>query len=224
MRVRPGRHARTVEGRRNACLHLVHADHRSTIRRWVTGDAGRRGGVRMMPMSERRAATSVERMHSGDRNVLRRMAADDVGDVLDVQEPGAVSGLAEVFPQDLYPFPRRDVAQRWLRELETPGIDCYVVVRGSAIVGFAAVRGDEVLHFGIAVEQWGTGLAQWTHDAVLDEMRHRGVERAWLTIYTANRRGRRFYERLGWRPTGDRTRGSSPPFAELLRYERALTP
>ncbi|WP_298455145.1 GNAT family N-acetyltransferase [uncultured Cellulomonas sp.] len=162
-------------------------------------------------------------MHPGDRYVLRPMAADDVDTVLDVQEPGAVTGLAEVFPQHLYPFPRRDVAERWLRELQTPGTDCYVVVRDAVIAGFAAVRGDELLHFGIAVEQWGTGLAQWTHDAVLDEMRGRGVGRAWLTVYTANRRGRRFYERLGWHPTGDRTRGSTAPFAELLRYERALT-
>jgi len=133
-----------------------------------------------------------------------------------------VRGLSEVFPQDRYPFPRRAVELRWLREVEAPHIDCYVVELDSAIAGFAATRGDEFLHFGIAVEHWGSGLAEAAHDAVLAQLRGKGARLAWLTVFTANRRGRRFYERLGWRETGDRTNSSYPPFAELLRYERPL--
>jgi RimJ/RimL family protein N-acetyltransferase len=150
------------------------------------------------------------------------MAPSDVPDVLDVQQPGAVLGLAEVFPQDAHPFPRDDVAQRWLEEIATPGIDCYVVLLDGAVVGFAAIRGDELLHFGIAVEHWGNGIAQAAHDAVLCRMRRHGVQRAWLRVFTANGRGRRFYEKLGWLPTGDRTRSSFPPHPELLRYELVL--
>ncbi len=150
------------------------------------------------------------------------MTASDVARVVDVQAPGAVRGLAEVFPQDLYPFPRRDVEQRWLREIESDGVDCYVVEFRSTTVGFAATRGDELLHFGIALEHWGSGLAQTAHDAVLAQMRDRGVRRAWLTVFTANAPGRRFYERLGWVWSGDRTSSSFPPHAELLRYERPL--
>jgi RimJ/RimL family protein N-acetyltransferase len=156
--------------------------------------------------------------------VLRRMTPLDVPGVVQVQEPGAVRGLSEVFPQDLYPFPREEVHQRWLLEVETPGIDCYVVELHSMIAGFAATRGDELLHFGIAVQYWGSGLAEKALDAVLAQMRDAGVRRAWLTVFTANRRGRRFYERLGWDRTGDRTQSTYPPFAELLRYERLLTP
>ena len=144
--------------------------------------------------------------------------------MLDIQEPGAVLGLADVFPQDAYPFPRDVVAKRWRQEIETPAIDCYVVVLDGTIVGFAAIRDDEFLRFGTAVERWGTGLAQAAHDAVLDLMVSRGIRRAWLTVFTENGRGRRFYEKLGWQPTGDRTRSSFPPYAELLRYERTLEP
>lgn len=75
------------------------------------------------------------------------MTAADVPAVLDVQEPGAVLGLSEVFPQDAYPFPREDVAQRWLEEIATPGIDCYVVLLDGPVVGFAAIRGDELLRY-----------------------------------------------------------------------------
>ena len=150
------------------------------------------------------------------------MTATDVPNVLDVQEPGAVRGLAEVFPQDAYPFPRVEVAQRWLREIEVPDIDCYVVLVDDAVAGFAASRGDEFFHFGIALGHWGTGLAQTAHDAVLDRMQSRGVQRAWLRVFTGNRRGRRFYEKLGWHPTGARTHSRFPPYPELLRYERAV--
>ena len=154
--------------------------------------------------------------------VLRAMNVGDVSSVVDVQEPGAVRGLAEVFPQDRYPFPRRVIEQRWLLEIETPGVDCYVVELGPVVAGFAATHRGELLHFGIAVEHWGSGLAATAHDTVLDRMRDAGVRRAWLRVFTGNRRGRAFYERLGWAPTGERTHSSYPPFAELLRYERHL--
>lgn len=150
------------------------------------------------------------------------MTASDVPDVLDIQEPGAVLGLSDVFPQDAYPFPRDVVAQRWLQEIAAPGIDCYVVLVDNTVVGFAAIRGDEFLHLGTAIERWRTGIGETAHDAVLDVMVSRGVERAWLRVFTGNRRGRRFYEKLGWHPTGERTHSSFPPHAELLRYERSL--
>lgn len=152
------------------------------------------------------------------------MRAADVEDVLDVQEPGAVRALAEVFPQDSYPFPRHEVAQRWLHEIAMPGTDCYVVLVDGATAGFAAIRDDEFLHFGIALEHWGTGLAHQAHDDVLDRMETRGVRRAWLRVFTGNRRARRFYEKLGWQPTDARTQSSFPPHPELVHYERAVAP
>ena len=150
------------------------------------------------------------------------MVPADVPDVLDAQEAGGVIGLADVFPQDRYPFPRHEVGQRWLREIDAPDVDCYVVTVDAVVSGFAATRGDELLHFGIAPDHWGRGLAQVAHDALLERMHARGVRQAWLTVFTANTRGRRFYEGLGWRPTGATTRSVFPPRPELQRYERAL--
>lgn len=147
----------------------------------------------------------------------------DVPAVLVVQQPAAVIGLAKVFPQDDFPFPRAAVARRWLEEIETDEIDCLVVEKAEEVIGFAAVRSDEFMHFGIALELWGTGAAQEAHDAVLDRMSTAGTTRAWLRVFTDNERGRRFYERLGWAPTGERSHSTFPPYAELLRYERGLT-
>lgn len=154
---------------------------------------------------------------------LREMTPEDVPAVLEIQEPAAIVGLADVFPQHSHPFPRSAIGDRWLEEITSRDIDCYVVLEGDAMAGFAAVRGDELLHFGVAVERWGSGTAQAAHAAVVSVLRGRGLQRAWLLAFTDNGRGRRFYERLGWRPTGERTRSSFPPHAELLRYERDLT-
>ncbi len=154
---------------------------------------------------------------------LRFMEPADVPLVLAVQQPGAVVGLAKVFPQDEFPFPRDAVARRWLGEIESHEVDCFVMEVRDAVIGFAAVRGDELGHFGIALELWGTGVAQQGHDAVVERMRTAGVTRAWLRVFTENERGRKFYERLGWAPTAERSHSAFPPYAELLRYERGLT-
>jgi RimJ/RimL family protein N-acetyltransferase len=156
-------------------------------------------------------------------SVLRPMTGRDVTQVLDVQQPGAIRALAEIFPQDSYPFPREELDDRWRREVADPEIDCTVVVLEDLVVGFAATRGSEFLHFGIAVEHWGSGLAVAAHDAVLERLRNRGVTEVWLRVFTANHRARRFYEKLGWQLTGTRTLSSFPPYPELLGYAR-LTP
>ena len=108
------------------------------------------------------------------------MTAADVPAVIGVQEPGAILGLAGVFPQDQHPFPREAIAERWVREIDLPGTDCFVVLREGSVAGFVATRGDEFLHFGIAVDHWGTGLAMLAHDEVLDHLRERGIRRARL--------------------------------------------
>lgn len=150
---------------------------------------------------------------------LRAMSQLDVPDVMAIQEPASIVALASVFPQDEFPFPRKDVARRWREEIAEPGTECFVVLEGDAVVGFAAIRGDELLHFGVAIGRWGSGIAQQAHDALIDTLRHRGVSRAWLRVFTGNARGRAFYERRGWRPTGERTHSTFAPHPELLRYE-----
>ena len=151
------------------------------------------------------------------------MTPADVPTVLAVQEPGSVVGLAKVFPPDESSFPREAVAQRWLDEIESVDVDCFVVEQDRAVVGFAAVRAEEILHFGIEMELWGTGVAQAALDAVLDRMRAARHSRAWLRVFTDNERGRRFYERLGWEPTGERSNSTFAPNPELLHYEVRLS-
>jgi GNAT superfamily N-acetyltransferase len=150
--------------------------------------------------------------------VLREMQADDVAAVMAVQEPASIAGLSAVFPQDAYPFPREVLADRWRIEIADPVIDCFVILRGDHVAGFAAVEGAEVKHFGVAVEEWGSGLARAAHDELLERMASTGVVRPWLRVYADNPRGRAFWEKLGWVDTGGRSSGPMPPHAELLTY------
>jgi RimJ/RimL family protein N-acetyltransferase len=149
------------------------------------------------------------------------MREEDVPAVVALQEPAAVAGLSEVFPQVRHPFPREVIAARWREELADPDIECFVIEAAGPVAGFAAVRGSEVLHFGTALDTWGSGLAATAHDEVVELLRARGMVRPALHVYAANARGRRFWEKHGWRPTGDVERGSFPPYAELLVYELA---
>jgi RimJ/RimL family protein N-acetyltransferase len=154
--------------------------------------------------------------------VLRVMTSHDILDVLAVQRPGSVAGLAEVFPQDHYPFPGDVIAARWANEVVDPEVDCYVVVADGSTVGFAAVQGNQLLHFGIAIELWGTGIATCAHDEVVDRMREASFSSAWLRVFVGNGRGRGFYEKLGWRDSGERTQSTFPPHPVLARYELEL--
>ena len=146
------------------------------------------------------------------------MEPADLPELLALQERGAVAGLSNVFPQETHPFPRKTIRERWASELEDPAIAAYVATTGGGpLVGFAARRGDEVLHFGTAPETWGSGLATWLHDALLATYPP-DVSRVRLRVFAGNLRARRFYEKLGWQSTGEESRTSFPPHPVLVEY------
>lgn len=154
--------------------------------------------------------------------LLRAARTADLPELVDVQEAGARAGLAHIFPQDTYPFPRAAVQARWARELADPDIEVYVVVRQETVEGFAAVRANELLHFGIAVDSWGTGLATAVHDGLIERLAHAGRPTARLRVFEQNHRARRFYEKLGWTATRRRTRSTFAPYPVLMDYEIRL--
>ncbi|HMM95940.1 GNAT family N-acetyltransferase [Phycicoccus sp.] len=91
-----------------------------------------------------------------------------------------------------------------------------------ALAGFAATRGDELLHFGTALATWGSGLAGQVHDEVLRALREEGHGSAWLRVFEENRRAIRFYERRGWVAAEGRSTSLFPPHPVLCRYELEL--
>ena len=154
--------------------------------------------------------------------MLRPLGPEDLDALLEVQRVGAVAGLGHIFPQDTNPFPSEQIRARWVEELNDPAVDCFVVLRDGEVAGFAATRGAELLHFGTALDSWGSGLADRAHEELLEHLRDRGHQRAWLRVFEENRRAVRFYERRGWRATSEATRTSFAPHPVLRRYELDL--
>ncbi len=159
--------------------------------------------------------------------MLLPATANDVEALVDVQQEGAIRGLSHIFPQDDFPFPRAAVVARWHEEIAEAGTRAYICPDSAGNVsGFAATRGDELLHFGTSVHTWGSGLAQALHDAVLEALAVTAPAEATyarLRVFEDNRRARRFYQRLGWAETPNRTRTRFPPHPTLIELRRALS-
>jgi RimJ/RimL family protein N-acetyltransferase len=153
---------------------------------------------------------------------LREAVPDDVPAIIEVQRPAAVRALAHIFPQDVHPFPEAAIRARWLAEIADPQIAVSVIELDGRVAGFAATRDNELLHFGTAMETWGTGLAVRAHDEIVSRFVALGASRARLRVFEENHRARRFYEKLGWRGTGERSRTTFAPYPVMLEYERDL--
>ncbi|WP_433833108.1 N-acetyltransferase family protein [Actinoplanes sp. CA-015351] len=149
---------------------------------------------------------------------LRAADLTDLPALLDVQQSGAILALSHIFPQDRHPFPRAELHQRWTAEITGADVDAFVIEQAGTLAGFAALRSDEFLHFGTAPATWGTGLAAAAHAALLPTFQARGVRTPRLHVFAANHRARRFYEKLGWQPTGRSRQTSFPPHPVLLEY------
>lgn len=163
---------------------------------------------------------SQEPGEGGFEIALRRATEADIERILDVQQPGAIKGLGHIFPQDQHPFPRATVADRWRMEFADAETAVYVATgSGGPVLGFAARRQDELLHFGTALETWGTGLARWLHDELLRTYPP-AVTRVRLRVFAENLRARRFYEKCGWMQTGVTSRTQFEPYPLLIEYVR----
>jgi len=150
--------------------------------------------------------------------LLRPASTSDVPAIIDMQEVAAVAGLSHLFPQDEYPFPREAIAADWVSEIGRPDVDVFVHSRGDRILAFAALRADELLHFGTALDTWGSGLAASVNDELLAKLTAAGHGSAWLRVFEENPRARRFYEKMGWRRTPQVSYGDYPPFPLLVHY------
>jgi diamine N-acetyltransferase len=151
------------------------------------------------------------------------MAREDLDDVLVLQREAAVAALGHIFPQDEHPFPSDEVRARWSNEIESSEVDCFVVLGlQGEVAGFAATRGNELLHFGTAIRTWGYGLAERAHDAIVEHLGNEGFAEGCLRVFEENHRARRFYERRAWLATGERSRTSFAPHPVLVHYARSL--
>ena len=79
-----------------------------------------------------------------------------------------------------------------------------VAVDAEGVVGFVAwdAATGEILRLYTHPRAWGGGAGRALLDCALDALREAGFRQAWLNTEERNERGRRFYERHGWRVEG----------------------
>jgi len=127
-------------------------------------------------------------------------------------------------------------ASWWRGELTemTPPTACWVIERSGRVVGFASIgaaRGDsaspgvgELFAIYLEPDAWSAGLGRALLDQAVSGLRASGFRAAILWVLAGNARGRRFYERAGWRADGAtmdwETSGARLP---EIRYHIELT-
>lgn len=94
-------------------------------------------------------------------------------------------------------------------------------------VGFCIFEGDELYQLFVASAARGSGLAAALVADAEARMAAAGVRSAWLACAIGNNRAARFYEKCGWRRTGDMVSPLPMPDGGVLplkvwRYEKAL--
>ena len=140
----------------------------------------------------------------------REATGEDAAGIANVEVVSQQSGYREFLPAThLDSMSICDRTQRWQNALQSDDADRTVVaVHNEKVIGFvragkckaAGVGG--ITYLFVLPEYWGTGVGQALMSRATDIMRDFGIVSAQLYVYRDNARGRRFYERLGWKPDG----------------------
>ena len=143
---------------------------------------------------------------------IRAATGSDAESIARVQEHGWQVAYRHVFPVEELDRGGFIQAARWRERLERPptGWSTFVVERDGTVVGFASVgpsrdrRGlGELYAIYVEPEQWSTGAGRALLERAEEQLR-KDYEDAALWVLEENGRARRFYERAGWEPDGER--------------------
>jgi len=138
-------------------------------------------------------------------------AADAVG-IARAQEHGWQVAYRHLFPVDELDRGGFIHPERWRLRLDRPpsGWSTFVAEDGAEVVGFVSVgpsrdepRIGELFALYVEPERWSTGVGRALIERGEAQLREE-YEVAFLWVLEDNPRARRFYERAGWAPDGER--------------------
>jgi GNAT superfamily N-acetyltransferase len=132
--------------------------------------------------------------------------AEGLDAIVAINRAAATAAYAEIFGDA--PYPEDGVRRRYTRLLADPEVRVFLVDGA----GYAAARPGHVEALYVVPEAWGTGVADELY-ARIDRV---AGTPATLWVLEENPRGRRFWERRGWQPTGERDESGEPE----LQYAR----
>jgi putative acetyltransferase len=128
---------------------------------------------------------------------VRPAAVCDLDAIVAVNRAAATEAYRPIFGDA--PYPEEGVRRRYARLLGDPEATMLLAERASEPVGYAAARPGWLEALYVVPAAWGSGVAQALYDAAAAV----AGPNATLWVLRDNVRGRRFWERRGWQPTGD---------------------
>jgi len=147
--------------------------------------------------------------HPGDGARLpaevRAAVPGDLDAVVAVNRAAATAAFALIFADQ--PYPEDGVRARYQRLFRDPDVRLFVAEQAGNLVGYAAARPGRIEALYVVPECWGTGVAEVLYGRAASI----AGPKATLWVLRDNVRGRRFWERRGWRATGeeDETRSAT---------------
>ena len=160
---------------------------------------------------------------------FRPAEAGDAEALRDLERAANLVALAHVFPPGEHPFPDDAVLARWRDTLAEPSVIVEVVDRAASpdaspdggpagrLDCFVARDTTTLRHLAVHPDRWGTGLGRAAVARAVAGIRA-GGQQPLLWCLAENHRARRFYEHLGWAPTGATQRALWPPHPTELQY------
>jgi ribosomal protein S18 acetylase RimI-like enzyme len=141
----------------------------------------------------------------------------------------ALHAYAPIFPPEAPPPAHDDLVAQWAFWLgadHAGGRRGFVAVDGgTAIVGTVLAGPDpdepalgHLARLYVAPERWAEGIGTRLYDVAMASMAGTGFPAATLWVLERNTRARSWYERRGWRPTGDRKPTYAPAGIDDVGY------
>jgi GNAT superfamily N-acetyltransferase len=149
---------------------------------------------------------------------IRSARDDEAETLLRIQREASVAAFAHIYPPERYPFPSEEVRTLWQDALSDPEIDVYVADADGVAIGSVSVDDEWLRTLYVAPAYWSHGIGSALLEHGLARMRERGATRAKLWTLEGNVQGRRFYERRGWRLTGETRVVPFPPHPVDVQY------
>ena len=154
---------------------------------------------------------------------IRKVMAEDLEPLVTLWHNGWMEAHAAHVPEDLK---RLRTRASFAERLIAFGDDARVAGPVGAPLGFCAIDGAEIDQLYVGPSARGSGLARALLEDGAARIRAAGFDTAFLYCEPKNDRAARFYEKCGWRNTGQRVVSldtSEGPFAlPVIIFENSL--
>jgi GNAT superfamily N-acetyltransferase len=154
---------------------------------------------------------------------VREAVPADLEGILLAHEHAAIAGWAELYEPHGLSVPVVLMRERWRASFESEANRFAVYEDSGEILGVSVVAAPWLHALSVLPEHWGTGVATALHNDAVEAIQAASQTEALLRVVADNKRGRRFWEKMGWTLLpGSAMPHRDPPHFEMLTYYRYL--